>query len=1068
MKTMDSMTIKDFLKISGRKALIADSVSVGNALIRRGNINDGVKNIDTVVLSPQNIAHELVVAYESMNGNTANMQVLGNDAAVYVFDEVIAEHCPDFIPKDCLTIATVSQIYRDISVIRSFDKTNAYYDSDEKKIVAIRDLIDAYENKLHLNNYYDAPRLLSRAIEILEHLHDDGTGLPLAFYLPWVEDCVIGDLENNKRKGKEERLIELVKAHGRSCHIIEVFPHKEFNDCRQSHDITWNFYRSYGQHNEVKYVADRILEMVNSGEKSFDQINLMFTSGEYENYIAGIFDLKGIPYAMDDCYHAANNDYVQMMLKILGFAESGYRFEDLENIVLSEALSFRGVCKDSRNINPNTGYRKTPGENIGWGRERFEFYLSDPEVIDEMDKAREYALELKNKEKDDSNEEAVELERNEQDKLSKGFFAIFLQELLSIFDDDNSLLTTYERLLEFTSRYTTRGNKEQNIERKDLLKKLRDQLQTFKFVPERRIQENGIRKDGNLDKIAYIKNFLENLTYSRKIGSIAVNVSRFTGFEIIERPANFIIGMGSKQFAVNSNESAIITDKEMQKYLNGANIPFAGDRNIKKQEQFREMLQSMTAGEITLGFSNYNSVELRECAPSVIFMDLLGDYEIGETITYDPVNVDVKIDSKLYLDWVDGIFENLPEGKKERINARKLAITSDTEASMSASDLQVLLACPLKYYYECIRKLSIPTVRKLTGEQWLPPMDRGNLIHRICQHYMQKVMPPASELSSELNEEVFDSVFEEEIKKIETEVPWASDVVKAKETIENKEGAKAFLKRLHKEWTEDAKEKGKKWRILGCELDFGYDDNLIYEDNGEKLKIETVPDEPDSELETYVKYPYSIHFRRGQIDRLDGYVDSDGILNLRIIDYKTGSYDKKVEEISNEIQIQHYVYAMAAFKHIQKQKEIHDSDAKRDGWNIFDEYPDIKGAKIEDAAYDFPFEESEKMRLSVINGDPKKKCNMQEYLQKDDDNAFSWKVEFPDVVRLRLRLTEGLRKKGHIDSIASEIAASISSDKKDGALWTCDCKYCDYKDICRTTCGIDKPQMTLTEETDGE
>ncbi len=1049
------MKIEDFYNIAGKKVLIADSVSVGNALRRSCNKN-GKDTVDFETFTPLNIAKELVTAYEAVKGDGRSTRGIGRDAAAYLFDEVIAQNRPDFIPEQSLSIATVEQIYQTVAVIRSFEKTPEYAASQVPRIAAIRDLITRYEDRLEKDNIYDSPRFLQKAIEILKKIKNGKDALPLSFYLPWIEDCTFGDLNTNRRKGLEENLIVLMtEICKKDLTSIDAVAYDSVDTSMASGKVDWNFFVSYGQHNEVRHVAEEILKLFRSGERSFDEIDVFFTSSDYENYIAGIFDYCNIPYTFKDCYHGTNTEFVQLLIEILDFIDAGYRYELLEKIVQNSILTFANVCGDTQRVNPNTAFSRTPGEKIGWGRERFIHYLMDKDVLEVMDKAEAYAESLKSKaeninetdqENDDltseetedksEEEEATEdanegtslkraetpEERQERYALNQGFFALFLKELLAAFDETNTLHDTYSKLLEFACRYT------RSYKRKDIIESLRQQTFVFSFV-------SGARYGTEAEKISYIRNFLEKFTFSKTTGPIAVKVNSFSKFTVLERPVNYIIGMGAKQFAVNNTESAIMSDNEMKQFLKGNNIPYAGERNVCRQEQFKLLLQSLAEGNITIGYSNFNTVDLRECSPSVIFMELSGDRELGPAVTYSPVDTDIKIQSEDYREWVDKLTEN------EDKNERKPAVTSDEEATMSASQLQVLLDCPLKYYYSHFMRLKVPVRRELRGDQWLPPMDRGNLLHRVFQHYMEECMPPRKSLLPTPDLALFEKIYEEQVKLIEDEVPWASDIVKDQEIQENKAAAEKFLTQLHSEWTEDTKD-GKNWWVLGCELDFEYEDNLIYEDDGSTLRSEEDLESEDSgkPMEEAPKRPYSIHFGRGQIDRLDGYVD-DGCLNLRIIDYKTGKMANKQREIEENIQIQHFVYAMAAFEYVRKLKNR--SAGVINCYNIFDTY-DINSVRIVEAAYDFPFEEDEN-RLSVMD-------RMETLLSQDENDPFTWKVEFPDGVREKLRCTEGFRQNGFIE----EAAENATFNSKAYGSNPKSCVYCDYEKVCRTRCGVNK------------
>ncbi len=1059
------MKIREFLEKSGTKIIISDSVREGNALIRGCNEKDSVISVDTAVMTPFMIAEELVTAYESAIGNKTVPKVLSGAGAVYAFDDVLTENRPEFIPERSLTLETSASIYRDISIIRSFDKTEAYESSKDERITGTAGLIKTFEERLSGERVFDKPAVFQKAVSILNDLKEGKTAFPLSFYLPWEEDCSFADLKTNKRKGLEDKLItlffEVVEA---EPSMIDVLAYENIEDSKKSGKVAWSSFTAYGQHNEVKFIARKIKEAVGEGKHSFDQFSLFYTSQDYENYVDGIFDHYGIPCCFHNCYHAMNSDYVRMLLDILAFAEGGYRFEDLKPLVTSEIFTFKGICRDTKGISPHTALRKMSGEKIGWGRSRYEDYLNDPGTIKDMENAAAYiaghdgkkrsredlpeelleeiveeeALETYDEEGNKTAEETSE-EKERIASLNRGFFDLFLKELLEVFDEEQSLAVTYEKLLKLAGRYAYKGNREKNAERKDLLEKLKEQTQVFRFVSGKRCSDIS-------EKTGCIRDFLENLTFSKRTGPIAVNIYKLSGFEIPDRPFNFFIGMGAGQFALNTTESAVISDDEMRAFLTGPNIPLAGERNEIRHEQFKDMLLSLPEGSIMLGYSTYDSVELKDRAPSVMFMELTEGKEPEGPVSYDPFDEEVLIGSDAYREWIGEIKRK--EGPAEKGSDTDEEKKKEKAAMMSASSLQDLMQCPLKYYYKYIRNLWVPRVRELSGSEWLPPLDKGNFFHRVFQHYLEKVMPPVGTLKDELDRAVFDKVLEEELEKIGKEVPWASDVVRDKEILEYKEAMEAYLSGLHRDWKKDADD-GKEWWILGCELDFTEDDNLIYKDDGSVQ-------EDDNE------YPFRIQFKKGQIDRLDGYVDAGGCLNLRIIDYKTGRKEKKEEEITNCTEIQHYVYAMAAFHYIRK---LRSGTAKVNGKNIFETYPGIKNVKIAEAAYEFPFEEGEDSKLSVIQA-------MENYLTKDEQDPFVWKVGFPDLVRKRLRLTEGYRQNDKIDMIAGNIERNLSPESKWGktkkeeeeAIWSCNCGYCDFKKICRTKCGIDK----LSKEEDDE
>lgn len=1037
------MHVNDFFESEGKKVLIADHISVGNALRRRYNITKGRSTVDVTTMTPATIAQELVTAYEAIHGGEDLPVFLSRDGAAYVFDKVISANRPDFIPKESLTISTVKQIYQTLCDIRSFDKTASYESPDDKTISEVKELIGKYEETLEKERLYDNPAILQKGVRILEDIRDKKDDLPLSFYLPWAKNVTLGDMNLNNRKGIEEKIISLLfDICPHTCRDLEAMPYESVEASKASGKVNWSFYESYGQHNEIKYVAQKIIELTKDGEHSFDEFGLVYTSADYENFIAGVFDNAKIPYEFEGCYHAINMPFGQMLIAILDFVENGYRFEDIERIILNEAMTFSKLCKDSKTVNPNSGLAATPGNRIGWGRERFMNYLNDPDlkVADDIEMAHEYAG-LSKEEKKEKDKE-LKNDRDKRSNLNRGFFADFVKELLDVFDEKNSLAQTYKLLITFVGRYTY------NRSHAGIIDPLNEQIQVFERVSKERCRTPE-------QKVGYIRDFLEKLTVDRKTGSVAVSIRRFSNLKILETKFNYFIGMGAKQFAVKNTESAIMSDKEMEKYLTGSNIRriMSGNRNIIRQEVFRDILRSLSEGNITVGYSKYNTIELRESSPSVLFIDIKGNDKTDDTITYDTIDTDIFIEAADYRKWIDTVEQQDIDKGKKKID-RAPVITSDSAAVMSASRLQDLLECPLKYYYKSIRKLYIQENRSLKGDEWLSAVDRGNLLHRTFQHYLEAVMPPKGKLSEELDEDLFNRIYDEQATKMEEEVPWGSDTVKDQEKEECRLTAKAYLTDLHKEWSEDDAN-GKKWEILGCELDFGGEDDLIYEDDGSPLsETVTVGKSKDSKTTETVSYKdldgvkYSVRFGKGQIDRLDGYVDIDETgnerLNLRIIDYKTGDKAKLTEKIGMNVQIQHFVYAMAAFAHVRMLND------KKEG--IF-KGRDIRSVRIEEIAYDFPLEEKDKRRYSVMS-------SISALLIKDENDPFGWRVEFPVSVRRKLRYTEGFRQNKRIDDIASNVEGMLPQKCP---------PYCDYLDICRTKCGIDKITILSTnDDEDGE
>ncbi|MCR5626843.1 MAG: PD-(D/E)XK nuclease family protein, partial [Lachnospiraceae bacterium] len=383
------------------------------------------------------------------------------------------------------------------------------------------------------------------------------------------------------------------------------------------------------------------------------------------------------------------------------------------------------------------------------------------------------------------------------------------------------------------------------------------------------------------------------------------------------------------------------------------------------------------------------------------------------------------------------------ETLKTDINAKPL--------KMSSSGLQTLLGCPLAYEYHYRNYIRIEDQNEDDGYQWLAPAPKGNLCHRTLEKYLMMIKDPVNgKIPNDFKQDVFEKVYDDVIAQLKKENPAPTEYAQKYEEEKYKHIMEEYLKKFQTGWDQ-------KWSLIGCEIEF---EDIRYTDG-------------DND-----KFELSLN---GSIDRMDGYVEDD-VLKLRIVDYKTGKLEKKLEEIIEGKQIQHFVYANAAIEYVNKHK---------------DELEKMLGAfsgyDFEQIGYDFPYEmidndmESDFLdvtgyvleNLVSLDGDTSNESKMVRFNAEDDNFIQNTKNILENTVGLwqngkineldrsykniirqmaACRWNEQKAKEKRKPDDEWELPKDTACNEKEAALLTqfCNKNYCKYKSICRMWVGEKK------------
>ncbi len=1032
------MKLKDFLQGSqaGKSGILfADKVSFGNALIRRENLEDyTLLKWNVYCKTPMEQAKEILCAYLALK-KAPLPSFPDAKGGVYVMFNLLRKGGFKTLPDSSVSIRTAEEVLRRINEMRENGVTDELKKdaAGNERLRELMAISEKYEEALKAEDAYDKARILGEALRIMEEKGRDALA-----HIPGAASSFVGVLSDCRWSVSEKRFIEKFSglAQGSSAETVEYAENKT--------DIGGSFYKARGSAAEAAFVAKEILDNKNI---PYGQVAVYYASPVFIHFLKAEFEANHIPYKVTEGFPATEMDTVSLMLSILDAADKDFTYSSMAGVVQNKKLSFENVIdkKEELYLNPVNEYRKAIRAAIGWGADRYREYLNSV-----------------------NNDEPAEDNYDDKEKYSyactayrkKLLFAQFLVEMTELFEGEFTVSGLFGKILKFVKKYTYKSNKDKVV----LDSALDEMRKQFVFLDDSSFMFK--------EKTDFIRHMLSGMTVDddEKTES-AVLISPINSVFLPERKYNYVVGMTATGFTLDDKQSPLLSDAEKIKYICGAEdddstVDLAYRRNDRRKEALIRSFGLLDKNaKLSFSYSYYDTVGLRESAPAVVFLELSAGSDVTALPAYEDMPYICDGDIEIKKDRVKALSE---AGRNELIRKKQkedkdkdpdinenweAEIQKDdktetqkdgkTQNKMSASKVQLLLGCPLRYHYryDCGFNDDVPA--EPSGHQWLDPARKGNLFHYTMEGYIRRAMPPAGS-----GKTIDETVFEEEYKKAAGEVlkelPYASQIVYDKELRETKEQIKKYLGYMHESWNK-ALPDGTTRKLIGCELKFGPDDDIdvIYYGDG-----------------------YSISMI-GSIDRADGYIDADGVLKIRIIDYKTGKKKNKEDEVKNGKQIQHYLYASAMECYLDSEK------GKKEIQELFaDELASlgleqIKDYEFEWIGYVFPYETDKNLEYEVTGDVLELKNNQEEETDADDPAEEEHDgVRFPEHVCDALDKMIGCRLKGEADKARANTEELMDEQLEKCALKKhCDENYCGFKDICRRWIGI---SLSEEEENDNE
>ena len=387
------------------------------------------------------------------------------------------------------------------------------------------------------------------------------------------------------------------------------------------------------------------------------------------------------------------------------------------------------------------------------------------------------------------------------------------------------------------------------------------------------------------------------------------------------RPFTFVVGLDSTRFPGSMIEDPLLLDRERLRIGRGE-LSFAGDRAAEARFNLAHLVARLR-GALVLSYARWDPAEARAQSPAPELLQALRLARSDPALAFDDLENHLGVTesrlprAKLRSDldasdvWLrslatadgrlrDGVravgraYPRLARGMEaaaalERDEASvhtgilglrdpPLSYQGVRGVIMSPTGLQVLGACPRRFLFAAVLRVSPPNDPEFDPHRWLDALQRGSLLHDVYEHTLRHArdrgIEPAADAFLALAQERLDK----RVTAMRREVPSPSAVVVDLETRALQEDVHSFVEMIRAEpppWTE-------------LEMDFGMD--------GEGVEI-PAGDGPPLRV-------------RGRIDRVD-----DWGTHLAIVDYKTGGgfgHGGKAGTYRGGRKLQHAVYTAAA------------------------------------------------------------------------------------------------------------------------------------------------------------
>lgn len=384
------------------------------------------------------------------------------------------------------------------------------------------------------------------------------------------------------------------------------------------------------------------------------------------------------------------------------------------------------------------------------------------------------------------------------------------------------------------------------------------------------------------------------------------------------RSAVFVVGVDADRVPGRTIQDPVLPDRERASL--GGGLATTADRMRTEAFRFAAFL-SRVRGAVTLSYGAWDASQARSVAPSPVLLQALRLARRDQGASFrdlhevlGPVACALPEAGAPGLDgddvWMgllgaDGVLRSGVRAVRAAYPHLDAGLTARTERSggtpgpyhgvvaprpdrldprrnpnlvVSASRLETLGACPLRYFFQSALHAAPPDDPELDPDRWLDPLRRGAMLHAVYEAALREARRTKVEHDDDAFEKVALDVLAHEVEATRERVPVPGEGVLRREVAGLEEDVRSFVRMV--------RATGARWVALELRFGLGGDAPLLMEAPGGAVRL------------------------RGAVDRID-----EGLEGLTVIDYKTGAargYGPGTGAFDGGRRLQHAVYAVAA------------------------------------------------------------------------------------------------------------------------------------------------------------
>lgn len=395
------------------------------------------------------------------------------------------------------------------------------------------------------------------------------------------------------------------------------------------------------------------------------------------------------------------------------------------------------------------------------------------------------------------------------------------------------------------------------------------------------------------------------------------------------RPATFVVGVDAARFPGAGGSDALLVDDDRRRLNTGHEpvLPLSAERIAERRHAFAA-LAARLRGRVTFSYATWDAVEGRAVAPAAELLqvhrllsgDATADYEALHDAVSPPASAVPRGSSLLDAAdvWLHALahdadaagsrgalrrgvtavcdaYPHLAAGVRAWKTRRRSPVPTPyhglieprpeldprrTSRVVSSTQLQTLGACPHRYLLRYVLRVRAPDDPSPSPEHWLPPGDRGVLMHAVFERALREAEHEGTNIDGDDFENLVLGIVDAEAAAARELLPPPGEAMVALELERLREDARAFIAMVREDGL----------RSIALERRFG-------RAGAEPVDV-PLPDGGMLRL-------------AGVIDRVDRLDDG----TLVVIDYKTGSslrYGGSTGAFDGGRRLQHVLYAAAA------------------------------------------------------------------------------------------------------------------------------------------------------------